>query len=106
MIRTASKTAATSKEKTFYFSQYALNGEYNRSKLKKKDVFAQQLLTLNYLHYSTKTYSRVRNFGNNHTLKQGALKKKENSLTAAWVAPQVGLLSKDMWKEMKDIASL
>ena len=34
------------------------------------------MLTLNYLHYSTKTYSRVRNFGNNHTLKQGALKKK------------------------------
>ena len=33
-------------------------------------------------------------------------KKKNNSLTAAWVAPQVGLLSKDMWKEMKEIASL
>ena len=33
-------------------------------------------------------------------------KKKDNSLTAAWVAPQVGLLSKDMWKEMKEIASL
>ena len=33
-------------------------------------------------------------------------KKKGNSLTAAWVAPQVGLLSKDMWKEMKEIASL
>ena len=33
-------------------------------------------------------------------------KKKDNSLTAAWVALQVGLLSKDMWKEMKEIASL
>ena len=33
-------------------------------------------------------------------------KKKDYSLTAAWVAPQVGLLSKDMWKEMKEIASL
>ena len=33
-------------------------------------------------------------------------KKKDNSLTAAWVAPQVGLLSKDMWKKMEEIASL
>ena len=33
-------------------------------------------------------------------------KKRDNSLTAAWVAPQVGLLSEDMWKEMKEIASL
>ena len=33
-------------------------------------------------------------------------KKKDNSLTVAWVAPQVGLLSKDMWKEMKEMASL
>ena len=28
-------------------------------------------------------------------------KKKDYSLTAAWVAPQAGLLSKDMWKEIK-----
>ena len=33
-------------------------------------------------------------------------KKNENSLTATWVAPQVGLLSKDMWKKMEEIASL
>ena len=33
-------------------------------------------------------------------------KKKDNSLTAAWVAPQVGLLSKDMWKKMEEIGSL
>ena len=33
-------------------------------------------------------------------------KKKKISLTAAWVAPQVGLLSKDMWKKIEEIASL
>ena len=66
LIRTASKTGAASKEKTFYFGQFALNGEYNRSKLKKKTY----LLSSGAYHYSTETYSRIRNFGNNHTLKQ------------------------------------
>ena len=32
--------------------------------------------------------------------------KKKISLTAAWVAPQVGLLTKDMWKKIEEIASL
>ena len=60
------------KKKQIYFGQCALNGEYNRSKLKKKTY----LLSGAY-HYSTETYSRIRNFGNNHTLKQWALKKKK-----------------------------
>ena len=61
------------RKKTFYFGQCALNGEYNRSKLIKKKTY---LLSSDSYHCYTKTFSRVRNFGNNHTFKQWASKKK------------------------------
>ena len=41
------------------------------------------LLSSGAYHYSTETYSRVRNFGNNHTFKLSIRKKIYNSLTAA-----------------------
>ena len=39
--------------------------------------FKTYFLSSDTYHYSTKTYSRVRNFGNNHTFKQWASKKKK-----------------------------
>ena len=91
MIRTASKSAAASKGKIFYFGPCALGGFCSAVAL---------VITLLRLIQELETSEITTRSNSEHQ------KKKNSSLTAAWVAPQVGLLSKDMWKEMKEIASL
>ena len=72
------------KKKTFILVSVLIMVNIIGTNWKKRRICSAAALTY---HYFTETYSRVRNFGNNHTFKQWALKKREFtyfSLDGTW----------------------